>query len=97
MRQSQQARHVSSSIAPYHVGMATRSRWTDERLDDAFGQLRADIASLRDELRAFQREVRDELRELCGQLHETHRWLIGLFAAFVLGFIALIVEICVQG
>ena len=77
--------------------MATRSRWTDERLDDAFALLRADIAELREELRGFQRDIREDLRELRRQLYGTHRWLIGLFATFVLGFIAIVVEIGVKG
>jgi len=68
------------------AGMATRSRWTDERLDDAFSQLRAEIAGLRADLREFRRE-----------LQESRRWLIGTFATVVLGMLAILVELGIQG
>jgi hypothetical protein len=73
--------------------VATGSRWTDERLDDAFTELRGAIA----ELRADIREIRQELRELCRELYETRRCLLGMFATQVLGFIAIVVEIGVKG
>jgi hypothetical protein len=69
--------------------MATRSRWTDERLDDAFTQLRA-------ELREFKLEVREQLREIRHELRETRRWMIGLMASYILGVVAILVELGIQ-
>jgi hypothetical protein len=70
--------------------MATRSRWTDERLDDAFAQLRS-------ELRELRQEMRDEFRELRREVLESRRWLIGLFASVLLFMVAILVELGVQG
>ena len=39
-----------------------RTAWTDERLDDAFAQLR-------EEMREFRAEIRGEIRELRRELH----------------------------
>jgi len=51
-----------------------RESWTDERLDDGFGRVSADIQSLRDETRAMRVELRQEIgsvrQELRQELHQ---------------------------
>jgi uncharacterized protein YdhG (YjbR/CyaY superfamily) len=64
----------------------SRTRWTDERLDDAFAHLRADLA----ELRADIRELRRELQQMLD-------WMIGMFGTMVLGMLAIVVEVATQG
>ncbi len=59
--------------------MASRTRWTDERLDDLVAQIRAGI-----------RDIRRELQE-------NRRWLIGMFGTMVLGMVAILIEVAIQG
>jgi hypothetical protein len=65
--------------------MAAPSR-TDERLDDPFAVLRADIA-----------EIRADLGELRRESQESRRWLMGTFATMVLGLVAILVQLNLQG
>jgi hypothetical protein len=66
--------------------MESRTRWTDERLDDAFAHIRGDVA----ELRADIPELRQELQEM-------RRWLIGMFGTMVIGMQAILAEVAIQG
>jgi len=58
-------------------------RWTDERLDDAFMQLRGEVLELRREMRA--------------EFHEMRRWMIGIFGTTVVGMLAILIEVGIQG
>jgi len=69
---------ASRSFA-YHGSVASRTRWTDERLDDLVAQIRAGI-----------RDIRRELQE-------NRRWLIGMFGTMVLGMVAILIEVAIQG
>ena len=70
----------------YHEGMESRTRWTDERLDDAFAHLRGDIA-----------ELRADIRELRREFQEMRRWMIGMFGTMVIGMLAILAEVAIQG
>jgi hypothetical protein len=41
-----------------------RAAWTDERIDDAFAQLRAELRDMREEMRAGFADVRAEMRSM---------------------------------
>lgn len=47
-----------------------RESWTDERLDDGFDRVSADIQLLRDETGALRRELRQELRQEIGSVRQ---------------------------
>jgi predicted RNase H-like nuclease (RuvC/YqgF family) len=72
-------------MSTYHEGVE-RMRWTDERLDDAFAHLRGDIA-----------ELRADIRELRHELQEMRRWMIGMFGTMVIGMLAILAEVAIQG
>jgi hypothetical protein len=46
-----------------------RESWTDERLDDGFDRVRADIAVLRGEVGSLRTELRDEIGGLRKEVH----------------------------
>ena len=41
-----------------------RTAWPDERLDDAFTELRADMREMRQEIRDLRREMHSELSQM---------------------------------
>jgi uncharacterized protein Yka (UPF0111/DUF47 family) len=47
-----------------------RESWTDERLDDGFDRVSADIQLLRKETGALRKELRQELRQETGALRQ---------------------------
>lgn len=49
---------------------AMRNSWTDERLDDGFERVRADIALLRSESREEAKAIREEVDSLRQEVHE---------------------------
>lgn len=63
-----------------------RVAWTDERLDDAFGQLRSEIRALRSDIRA----MRSDLSAWQGQIAQIG-WAFA--AAVLLGLVALLVAL----
>ena len=73
----------------YHEGVESGTRWT-ERLDDAFAHLRGDIAELRAEVLELRREMRAEFQEM-------RRWMIGMFGTMVIGMLAILAEVAIQG
>lgn len=68
-----------------------RNSWTDERLDDGFERVRADIALLRGESREEAKAIREEVNSLGQEMHEgfgaLHRSLFqiggGIIAALI--------------
>ena len=52
-----------------------RNSWTDERLDDGFERVHADIALLREELHKEVGSLQDELRREVGSLRDESKWL----------------------
>lgn len=47
-----------------------RESWTDERLDDGFDRVSADIQSLRQETSALRKDLRQELRQEIGSVRQ---------------------------
>jgi hypothetical protein len=47
-----------------------RESWTDERLDDGFGRVSADIQLLREEMGGLRKDLRQELRQEIGSVRQ---------------------------
>lgn len=47
-----------------------RESWTDERLDDGFDRVSADIQLLREEMGGLRKELRQELRQEIGSVRQ---------------------------
>jgi len=76
-----------------------RTRWTDDRMDDLAGEIRALRAETRDgfrdvreETRELRAELKEEMRELRVELYSTRRWTVNLWATTVIGFVAVLVQ-----
>lgn len=82
-----------------------RNSWTDERLDDGFERVRADIAllrsetgeefkSLREEIGSLRRETQDEAKSLRAEMHRgfegLHRTLFQVGGGIVAALIGVI-------
>lgn len=68
-----------------------RNSWTDERLDDGFERVHADIALLRSESHSIREEVnslRQEMHEGFGALHRSLFQIGGGIIAALIGVIA---------
>lgn len=68
-----------------------RNSWTDERLDDGFERVHADIALLRSESHLIREEVnslRQEMHEGFGALHRSLFQIGGGIIAALIGVIA---------
>jgi hypothetical protein len=50
-----------------------RTTWTDERIDDAFGQLRDEMRDMRAEMRAMRAETAQGFRDLRQEMHAEFR------------------------
>ena len=83
---------------------AMRESWTDERLDDGFARVSADIQSLRKETGALRRELRQELRQEMNGLNgrfehldrrfdDLQRILIQVGGAMIVGLVGVIVAV----
>jgi hypothetical protein len=70
-----------------------RTAWTDERLDDAFGQLRDELRQLRTEMRQDSRDLRQEMhaefRDVRGDLAQMKLFMLGGLITILTAFIAL--------
>ena len=64
-------RTIRASRSVYSILMeAMRNSWTDERLDDGFDRVTADIAVLRGEVGSLRAELHAEVGSLRTELHE---------------------------
>jgi hypothetical protein len=50
-----------------------RTAWTDERLDDAFAQLRDEMREMRAEMRGLRSETAEGFRDLRHEMHAEFR------------------------
>ena len=70
-----------------------RTAWTDERIDDAFTQLREEIRDLREEMRTgfadLRGESRDGLREVRGQIATLKLFMLGGLVMILAAIVAL--------
>ncbi len=62
-----------------------RTAWTDERLDDAFTELRADMREFRTEMRA---EFRDLRREVHAEISQMKLAMLGGNTAIIAAIVA---------
>jgi hypothetical protein len=76
-----------------------RTTWTDERLDDAFTQLRAEMrqgfsdmrAEMRqgfDDMRAEMRDMRGEDRSIRGEIAQVKLFMLGSYVTILAAIIA---------
>ncbi|HKP88868.1 MAG TPA: hypothetical protein VJT75_02730 [Thermoleophilaceae bacterium] len=63
-----------------------RTAWTDERLDDAFAQLREEMREFRAEMRTEFRELR---REVHSELAQMKLFMLGGLVTILAAFIGL--------
>ena len=75
----------------YGANMSTmRETWTDERLDEGFREMRAEVKELRRESAAFRAEMNARFDSLQQSLQRTMVQVGGgLFATFAVGFLGL--------
>jgi type VI protein secretion system component VasF len=70
-----------------------RTTWTDERIDDAFAQLRDEMratrAETRDGFRDARQEMHAELRDIRGDLAQVKLFMLGGLLTILTAFIAL--------
>jgi len=70
-----------------------RTTWPDERIDDAFTQLREEMKDLRAEMRAgfasTRSELHADLREIRGQSATLKLFMLGGLVTILAAFIAL--------
>jgi hypothetical protein len=64
------AHHSRASFCLSTIMQTMRESWTDERLDDGFGRVSADIQSLRQEMGAMRVELRQEIGSVRVELRE---------------------------
>jgi len=66
-----------------------RTVWTDDRLDDAFAQLREEMRELRQEFRGLRGEVHADLRAMRGELSQMKLFMLGGLITILAAFIGL--------
>ena len=70
-----------------------RAAWTDERIDDAFTQLREEMRDMRAEMRAgfgdVRSEFRSELRAMRSELSQMKFFMLGGLITILAAFIGL--------
>jgi hypothetical protein len=68
------AHHSFAVFCLSTIMQTMRESWTDERLDDGFDRVSADIQLLRDEMRAMRVELRQDIGSVRQELrHELHQ------------------------
>jgi hypothetical protein len=70
-----------------------RTAWTDERIDDAFAQVRDELRDLRSEMhaefRASRAEMASEFRSVRGEMFQMKLFMLGGLVTILTAFIAL--------
>lgn len=78
-----------------------RSAWTDERLDDRFDHIDAELRELRQEMRAGFGDVRGEMASLetglRGEIADLRSTMLRLYGGNLLAMFGLIVAVVVRG
>jgi hypothetical protein len=71
-----------------------RNSWTDDRLDDGFDRVTADIALLRGETRSLRRELHEEIgslrKELQQEIRSLHRIFLQIGGGVIVALIGVI-------
>jgi hypothetical protein len=65
-----------------------RTDWTDERIDDAFSQLRDELHDMRSEMREGFRDRREEDRSIRGDIAQLKLFMLGGLITILATFIA---------
>ena len=65
-----------------------RTAWTDERLDDAFAQLRDEMRDMRTECRELRAEMHAEFGDVRGDIAQLKLFMLGGLITVLAAFIA---------
>jgi hypothetical protein len=65
-----------------------RTAWTDERIDDAFAQLRDELRDMRAEMREGFRDLREEDRSIRGEIAQIKLFMLGSYVTILAAIIA---------
>jgi uncharacterized coiled-coil DUF342 family protein len=66
-----------------------RTAWTDERIDDAFSQLRGEMREMRQEFRELRHDLHEEFRDVRAELSQIKLFMLAGLVTILAAFIGL--------